>query len=332
MKWCCFAHLRKGCSVLYLFKKIMGAVLVLFLLLTIGFCGYYIYSFYNFSNKIKQQPSSSATALPEWKGTERVNILLLGVDKRPSETSTRSDSIVVISMDPVTKNTHVFSILRDSWVDIPGHKKNRINDAYAAGGPELMAQTVEELTGLPIQFYVVTDFKGFEKVVDAIGGVDINVEKDMDYKLYEDNGYYDIHLKKGMQHLDGNKALQYVRFRHDKLGDYTRTERQRKFLLALVGEMKKTTNILKVPSILETISDYIKTNMGSSEMLKLATLGYKMDINQIKTEQIPPSSILREKRVGEAQVIDPQPALTRKYIANLLNGNSSQTKQIKIKK
>lgn len=309
---------------MYLFKKILGTVFVFFLIFIIGFCGYYVYSFYTFTNKIKQP--STATAMPQWKGKERVNILLLGVDKRDSEPSTRSDSIVILSIDPVTKNANLFSILRDTWVDIPGHKKNRINDAYAVGGPELLAQTVEKFTGLPIQFYVSTDFRGFEKVVDAIGGVDIYVEKDMNYKLFEDNGYYDIKLKKGMQHLNGNKALQYVRFRHDRLGDYTRTERQRKFLVSLAGEIKKTTNIFRLPAILDKFSSYITTNMGTSDMLRLASLGYALDMNQIHSVQVPPNTILKEKKIGGAQVIESQPELTRQYIANLLEEKNTEKK------
>lgn len=306
---------------LYLFKKVLGTLLTFSMILIIGFCSYYIYTFYSFTSKIQQtptEPSASATALPEWKGKEQVNILLLGVDKREHEISTRSDSIMILSIDPVTKKCFLFSVLRDSWVDIPGHKKNRINDAYAQGGPELLALTTEKLTGLPIQYYFVTDFKGFEKVVDAIGGVDLYVEKDMHYKLWEDNGYYDINLKKGMQHLNGQKALQYVRFRHDRTGDYTRTERQRKFLVSIVNEIKKTTNIFRVPNILDSISSYITTNMNTNDMIRLATMGYKMDLQQIKMVQIPPISILREKTIGGAQVIDPQPYYTKRFIENLL--------------
>jgi LCP family protein required for cell wall assembly len=308
--------------ILYLFKKIVGTILTLSMIFIIGFCSYYIYSFYSFTNKIQQTPttpqSTSATALPEWKGKEQVNILLLGVDKREHEISTRSDSIMILSIDPITKKGFLFSVLRDTWVDIPGHKKNRINDAYAQGGPRLLAMTAEKLTGLPIQYYVVTDFKGFEKMVDAIGGVDIYVEKNMYYKLWEDNGYYDINLKKGMQHLNGKKALQYVRFRHDRTGDYTRTERQRKFLVSIVNEIKKTTNILRVPNILDSISSYITTNMNTSDMIRLVTLGYSMDLQQIRMEQIPPTTILKEKIIGGAQVIDPQPHLTKQYIQDLL--------------
>jgi LCP family protein required for cell wall assembly len=304
-------------------RRILRTIFVLLLLSVIGLGGYYAYSFYSFTTKI--QKPTTATSLPEWTGTERVNILLLGVDKRDYEESTRSDSILLASIDPVTKKAHLFSILRDSWVEIPGHRKNRINTAYELGGPELMAETVENLTGLPIQYYVVTDFQGFEKVVDALGGVDLYVEKDMEYYLYENNGYYDIVLKKGYQHLDGRKALQYARFRHDKLGDFSRTERQRKLLKALAEKAKSGTSIWKLPSVLEAVSPYVTTNMGSSDMLRLANLGYKLDLENLQTEQIPPSNILREKTIGGAQVIDPRKERTQEYIRELLENQVDVT-------
>lgn len=297
-------------------RSILRIVFVVLLLGAIGIGGYYAYSFYSFTSKI-QQPGT-ATSLPEWTGKERVNILLMGVDKRENEESTRSDSILVASIDPETKKAQLFSILRDSWVEIPGYRKSRINTAYEVGGPELMAQTVENLTGLPIQYYVTTDFKGFEKVVDALGGVDLYVEKDMEYYLYEENGYYDIILKKGQQHLDGRKALQYARFRHDKMGDFSRTERQRKLLKALAEQATKSTSIWRIPSVLEAVSPYVTTNMSSSDMLRLANLTYKLDVTHLQTEQIPPANILREKTVNGAQVIDPRPERTQEYIRELL--------------
>ena len=308
-------------------RRMIKIMFLTLLLVVVGGGAYYAYSFYSFTSKI--QNPGAATSLPEWTGTERVNILLLGVDKRDYEETTRSDSIMIASIDPVTKKAHLFSVLRDSWVEIPGHRKNRINTAYELGGPELMAETVENLTGMPIQYYVVTDFQGFEKVVDAFGGIDLYVEKDMEYYLYENNGYYDIVLKKGQQHLDGRHALQYVRFRHDKMGDFTRTERQRKFLKAMAEKAKSGTSILRIPSVLEAVSPYITTNMTSSDMLRLANLGYKVDWSTLESAQIPPSSILREKRVNGAQVIDPRKERTQEYLQKLLNGELVDEEQIK---
>ncbi|GEN35904.1 LCP family protein [Aneurinibacillus danicus] len=314
-------------------RSMLRISFIFFLLGAIGIGAYYAYSFYSFTSKI--QNPGTATSMPEWTGKERVNILLLGVDKRENEESTRSDSILIASIDPETKKAQLFSILRDSWVEIPGYRKSRINTAYEIGGPELMAQTVENLTGLSIQYYITTDFKGFEKVVDALGGVDLYVEKDMEYYLYEENGYYDILLKKGQQHLDGRKALQYARFRHDKMGDFSRTERQRKLLKALAEQATSKTSIWKIPSVLEAVSPYVTTNMSPTDMLRLANLAYKLDVKNLQTEQIPPANILREKTVNGAQVIDPREEKTKEYIQELLqnplNHESGESEKEKVK-
>ncbi|MCG6197429.1 LCP family protein, partial [Anoxybacillus sp. LAT_38] len=118
------------------------------------------------------------------------------------------------------------------------------------GGPELAMETVSQFTGLPVNRYVITDFEGFKHLIDAVGGVELYVEKNMRYRDPTDKGVYDIDLKKGLQRLDGSKALQYVRFRHDATSDYTRTERQRKLMAALADQMKSGTTLIQLPSIL----------------------------------------------------------------------------------
>ncbi len=197
----------------------------------------------------------------------------MGGDSRGKEHDVpRSDTILVASIDPVTKRAHLMSILRDTYVDIPGRGRDRINAAVSYGGPRLAMRTVSQLLGIPIQYYVYTDFEGFVAAVDAVGGIDIEVEKDMKYYDRSDGPEYAIDLKKGWQHLDGRKALQYVRFRHDALSDYARTERQRKFLIALARKMQSTTSLLKLPSIIDKVEPYVETNMTVSDMIKLGAL------------------------------------------------------------
>ncbi|MDB5085473.1 MAG: transcriptional regulator [Bacilli bacterium] len=192
--------------------------------------GYYSYSLYHAVKQVGNGNSVPITSAALWSGTDRVNILILGVDNRNNDPTPRSDTMIVASIDPVTKTAVEFSVMRDSYVHIPGHGYDKINAAFQEGGANLAIQTVSEFLQIPINFYVETDFQGFEKVVDALGGVTINVEKDM---LYADDGVYDINLHQGMQLLDGQHALMYVRFRHDATSDYTRTERQRNFLKAV---------------------------------------------------------------------------------------------------
>lgn len=241
--------------------------------------------------------------VPEWEGSERVNILLLGGDARDVAEGeiARSDSILVASFDPVTKKAHLFSVLRDTWTDIEGYGENRINSAITLGGPDLAMKTVGDLLGLEIQYYVYTDFEGFKALVDKLGGIWFDVEKDMHYRDNADENRYDIDLEKGYQLLDGDKALQYVRFRHDAMSDYTRTERQRNFLKAVAKELQSTWNLIQMKSILDSVSPYIETNLSVTDMLKLGQLGIKSHVGG--TAQVPPMELVSEEQRGGASVI-----------------------------
>lgn len=309
--------------------------------LILGVAGYYGYSFYTFANNIsnhsgdrkmitsygtKTEPkktSAEAFAPPKWEGRERINILLLGGDSRglKSNELPRSDSMMVMSVDPVTKKGQLFSILRDTYVKIPGQGEDRINSAITLGGPNLAMKTVSDLLGIPIQYYVYTDFEGFIALVDAIGGIDLDVEKDMKYSDSEDDHKYDINLKKGYQHLDGKTALQYVRFRHDATSDFTRTERQRKFLQAVAEKMQTTSSLIKMPRILNSIDPYIDTNLSVSTMLKLASLGFEVKAQGISGKQLPPNNLIQEKNVRGAEVLTANKDKIQMYVKEVLAGN-----------
>nr|WP_309472245.1 LCP family protein [Paenibacillus sp. YN15] len=312
-------------------KKILwslaGLVLIIF-----GVTGYYAYSLYSFADNIHTAPEDSIffnnptftktgaeLEPPKWEGKERVNILLLGGDSRGMGKNEipRSDSLMIASLDPVTKKSYLFSILRDTYVDIPGEGSDRINTAITRGGPELAMKTVSNLMGIPIQYYVYTDFKGFIALVDALGGIDLEVEKDMYYTDSADDHQFDINLKKGYQHLDGNTALQYVRFRHDATSDFTRTERQRKFMQALAEKLQSSTSLLKLPSILSSIDPYIETNLNVNQMIKLAALGFEVKTDGMVSQQIPPTDLLVEKRVGGAEVLGVEPAALKVFVKQL---------------
>lgn len=270
-------------------------------------------------SRFKNIPDKTAEKPPEWEGRERVNILLLGGDARGLDEGevARSDSMMVVSVDPVSKKAHLLSVLRDTYAPIPGHNRNRINTAITLGGPYLAMQTVGDLLGLDIQYYVYADFEGFKALVDAIGGVDFEVEKDMHYVDNADKNRYDIHLEKGFQHLDGDKALQYVRFRHDAMSDFTRTERQREFLKVVAKKLQTTWNLARMGQILESVQPYIETNLQVSDMLKLGQLGLKMHI--AGSAQMPPMELLADERVGGASVLSIRDAdKLRAYVQEVL--------------
>ncbi|MNS11274.1 putative transcriptional regulator YvhJ [compost metagenome] len=308
------------------------------LVAVIAFATYYFVAIYNQVNNFHKvgenspfsQLSPTETKVadpPKWEGSERVNILMMGVDARGLKKGEipRSDTMLVASIDPVQKKGYLFSIMRDTYVDIAGQdRQDRINTAITHG-PESAMKTASDLLGIPIQYYVYTDFQGFIALVDAVGGVDFNVEKDMHYVSAADQHEYDIDLKKGMQHLDGKTALQYVRFRHDAMSDFTRTERQRNFLKAVADKMKSTTSIMNLPGILEKINPYIDTNMSVNDMWKLASVGYNSQMSG--SEQIPPMNLLVEKNTSAGSVLGvSSEKKLKEYVQDVLNGTKSTGK------
>lgn len=318
--------MRKAFKWMMLTAVFVGVILI----------GNYVYNLYNSLDGLHkgndgmftgEASEISAEEPPKWEGKERVNILLMGGDARTADQGEkpRSDSMMIASIDPVTKKATLFSILRDTYVDIPGYGKDRLNAAYAYGGANLAVETISQFTGLEIQYYVYTDFQGFMALVDAIGGIDLDVEKDMDYEDAWDGHQFDIHLKKGYQHLDGSKALQYVRFRHDATSDFSRTERQRKFMIAVAQKMQNTTNILKLPKIISAVDPYIETNLSVRNMLKLGTLGYQIKDSGMASQQLPPTDLLSEERIGGAQMITADPDSVQQFIQDFLEQQTTDT-------
>lgn len=204
---------------------------------------------------------------------KKVNILVLGVDERQNDIG-RSNVTCVVTVDPDKKNASLLWVPRDSRVEIPGNGWNKIGHAYAYGGPKLSEQTVSSLLGIPIDYYIEINMDGFKKVINALGGVDISVDKRMYYYDPYDAGEVDndglIDLKPGMQHMDGNTALEYVRFRHDEMGDIGRIERQQKFVKALLATVINPSVITKIPDVLKEANATFKTDIPVSEMLRLA--------------------------------------------------------------
>lgn len=216
--------------------------------------------------------------------SDRVNILLIGCDNREKlNIGVRSDTMILINIDFKNKKIKLLSIPRDTRVLIPSHDtydkiNSTINPAYwEDGGISLTLKTLENLLNIPIKLYIKVDFEGFKKIVDSIGGIKYNVEKDMYY--YDPTDGTLINLKAGEQILDGDKALQYVRFRNDAQGDfardstgkiYGRVSRQMNFMKAVALKLSENKNILKISNLINIISRYVETNISSSELLKAA--------------------------------------------------------------
>lgn len=202
------------------------------------------------------------------KAEKPINILVMGVDHREGDVG-RSDSLFVLSIDREENIATMLSIPRDSLVQIPGHGWDKINHAYAYGEEKLTRRTVENLLDVKIDYLVKLDTKGVEKIIDAIGGIEIDVEKRMKYEdPWDDDGGLVIDLKPGEQTLDGERAVQYIRYR-DEEGDIGRAHRQQKFLSAAMDSVASPLTLFRLPRIAYACVSAIDTDMPTIEMVKL---------------------------------------------------------------
>ncbi|MDH7571851.1 MAG: LCP family protein, partial [Armatimonadota bacterium] len=190
---------------------------------------------------------------PPFEGKRRVFLLVLGVDEKNrlfKSDRRRSDTMILACLDFEAKRVAALSLPRDTRVQLPGHQDfDKLNAAHAYGGVPLAQRAVADLVGIPPDRYVKTDVNGFRAIVDLIGPIEIEVEKPMHY---DDNwGNLHIHLQPGLQRLNGEQALGYVRFRKDSAGDLGRMQRQQKFLRAVVKQMLTPAALVRLPKILE---------------------------------------------------------------------------------
>ncbi|MFP7477091.1 LCP family protein [Terribacillus saccharophilus] len=203
------------------------------------------------------------------KNKERVNVLLLGIDEREFD-SGRSDAMLLMSLDPATESMDLVSIPRDTRTEIIGHNTvDKINHAYAFGGVDMSLETVENLLGVDIDYFVEINMQGLADLVDAVGGV--TVENDLDWY---DEGFYkkDYHYKKGQISLDGQQALGYARMRHlDPDGDFGRNARQRQVIEAVINEGANIKSVGRIDDLLDVLGKNVQTNINLASMRHLLT-------------------------------------------------------------
>jgi LCP family protein required for cell wall assembly len=237
---------------------------------------------------------------PRWNGQERVNLLVLGVDQRPGERGPwRTDTMIVVSVDPASKSAGVLSIPRDLWVEIPGYGQDRINTAYVTGdlnkfpggGPALAKKTVQYNLGEPIHYYLRVNFLAFQQLIDSIGGVDVYVEHEIDDPTYPDMNYgYDpLRIPAGWQHMDGMVALKYARTRHSS-SDFERMHRQQQVMLAVRDKVTRLDLLTKLlphaRELATTLGNSIQTDLTLDQLVRLAQLGSEIDRTRIRTATI----------------------------------------------
>ncbi len=234
--------------------------------------------------------------------TRPVNILVLGIKVLTSDVSNPpagsdklgyhatinsfeglADTMLLLRFDPQTKKLAVLSVPRDTRVEVEGYKFNKINSANYRGGPALSAQVTSELlNGVPIDRYVRINVQGIEKLVDALGGVTVYVPKDMKYQ--DDSQHLYINLKAGKQHLNGDQALQFLRFRYDENGDIGRIQRQQILMRSLMEQALNPATVTRVPQMLEVIKSHIDTNLTIQELMAL--IGFSVQTKRADAQML----------------------------------------------
>lgn len=295
-------------------KKKKVLITILSLLLCIILIGG-IYSYIEL-NKVKSGSLSNSNSDlgitnsvdAELKAKDVTNIALFGVDSRDtgSDVGSRSDSIMILSIDKEHNKLKLTSIMRDTYVNVDGHGKTKITHAYAYGGPKLAVKTINENFNMNIKDYATVDFFGLEKIINAIGGVQINVEK---AEVTEINGGVagTATIEKvaptfisnaGLQTLNGIQAVAYARIRHVGNGDYERTERQRAVLEQVI---KKITSrgVMKLPSLLNTMLPYVETSMSKTDIIATGTTVLTKGMTSVQQLRLPEDGYCKGEMINK---------------------------------
>ncbi len=270
--------------------------------------------------------SSSGPAAQPWDGTSRVTILIIGLDYRDWEAGgpPRSDTMMLLTLDPLSKTAGMLSIPRDMWVNIPEvNTYAKINEAYRygevynlpGGGPGLATETVHSFLGVPINYYAQVDFYAFEKFIDELGGIDVTIDSDLTVDPLgrnTDGSSNTVYLKPGVNHLDGATALGFARMRYTAGGDFDRAGRQQQVILAIRDRVLNLnmlpTLIAKAGNIYADLAGGIKTNLTLDQALKLALFAQQISPDQIRKGVIgPPDQVEFAKSPTGLDILIPIP-------------------------
>ncbi len=214
-----------------------------------------------------------------------INVLLVGLDDE--EDYARTDTIMLAQYHPSEGEARLVSFMRDMYVTIPGHGDNKINASYSLGGLELLRQTIDENFGIDIHYFAQVDFDGFTRVIDTLApeGIEVDVESRM---YYENNsGSMVIDFYPGLQIMDGEDALKYVRFRSDHENDFGRVRRQQQMMTILKEELMSLSGVRRIPQVLGSIEPYIQTNVSTQKMLSYGRDFFLNSVDEIETMTLP---------------------------------------------
>ncbi len=238
------------------------------------------------SNTLLEKPTQSKQNDELLTAKDKATIMIMGVDERDDDVG-RSDTLMIASIDPKTNQASLLSVPRDTRVKIQGHGFDKVNAAYAYGKEKLSQDTVERLLGVNIDHYIIINTKSFKKIIDAIGGIDIDVPKRMHYEdPWDDDGGLIIDFHPGMQHMDGAKAVTYVRYR-DEEGDLGRIRRQQDFVKACMEKLVSPAIIPKLPAVIKEVMGSIETDLSFRQLLEFAGTLKESKDNGLKTDMVP---------------------------------------------
>ncbi|MFD1928551.1 LCP family protein [Sporosarcina siberiensis] len=271
------------------------------LLLLVGF-----YWFYQFNEGLSLSEDGSLKDKNDefgiFDGPEpqfgEINILLLGSDARKEEDG-RSDTLMIAHYNQDTKKMKIVSIMRDTYVEIPEYGMHKMNTAFTLGGPELVRQTIKENFDLDVHYYAMVDFNGFPKIADIIApdGIEVDIPYAMSHGI-------NMTLNPGVQKLDGDQLLGYVRFRHDHKNDFGRVERQQEVISKLKDEAVSVHSLLNLPKLLGAVNGYVDTNLEKMKMLSIGKGLIDESSGKIETLRLPVDSSYSNKRTNVGEVLD----------------------------
>ena len=255
-------------------KSFIGRLFLLILIAVLVFIGYQGVKTYLELNKATNGEEINSKLRDEAVKISKdpISILFLGIENYSTGgKGGRTDSMILATFNPKEETIKTMSIPRDTYVNIPGYsEKTKINHAYSYGGLQLTVETVEDFLNVPIDYYVTVDFKGFKNIVDAVGGIDVEVPFDF-WEYTDTNPRQKLYFEKGTMHLNGQEALAYSRMRkRDPRGDFGREERQQQVIKSILSEIKSPETIVKMDDYAKVFSDNISTNMKISGGISLA--------------------------------------------------------------
>lgn len=273
---------------------------------------YYIINKMNRVDKVELPKTNEELGITERvEDTGVINIALFGLDARSVKERSRSDSMIVLSIDKKNKKVKMTSLMRDMYVNIPGRGGDRLNHAYAYGGPALAIKTINSNFGLDIKDFITINFWGLEDVIDTLGGVQIDI------KPYEAKA---LGLKEGPQILNGKQALAYSRLRYYGNGDYERTERQRRIL----NEIFKNVSVLnynEVVKVIEKLLPHVQTSLSNMQIISLAKDVYDFKVESIQQYRLPVDGTFTSQRIRGMAVLVPNIEENRNKLKNFIYNN-----------